>query len=125
MAKFSDSFTPILKGLLKSYKRLTHVELQEIAWLMHLHLSLTTILGEDEEPQNITIKTQPGFQTAIELFAENAKVDFITYEETNGTGRLNGTYNYKVFQYCRNEENKYAIVVKNHWSYYDLSLIHI
>lgn len=113
MATLSDTFTPIMKGLLASYKKLTHTELQEIAWLMSLYAT-----GLDEQ-SDLTIKTEAGFQAAIELFAKSDKVDFITYEEENKTGRLDGSYNYSIFQWRREEEEKYQIVIENRWSYYD------
>lgn len=112
----SNVFTPVMQDLLKSYKQLTHTELQEIAWLMSLKVSSDSELFQS--PKNITCKTEPGFQAAIELFAGNSKIDFITYEEKKNRGR-EGTYNYSIFQYRREEEGKYQIVIKNHWSYHD------
>lgn len=113
MATLSEFFTPIMMGLLRSHKRLTHTELQETAWLMSLRA--TGI----EEQSDLTIKTPAGFQAAIELFAKSDKVDFITYEEKKNNGRLDGTYNYSIFQWRRLEEAKYQIVVEHHWSYHD------
>jgi hypothetical protein len=113
MATLSDTFTPIMKGLLKTYETLTHTELKEVAWLMSLYV--TGI----EEQSDLTIKTEAGFQAAIELFAKSDKVDFITYEENKNNGRLDGTYRYSIFQWRRLEEAKYQIVVEHHWSYHD------
>ena len=112
----SNIFTPIMKGLFSSYKVLTHEELQEISWLLSLCAT------EFEVVTDLTITTLAGFQAAVELFAGNdkIKIDLITYkEEENKLTKLDGTYNYCVYQYCREEEEKYKIVVENRWSYHD------
>jgi hypothetical protein len=110
----SNIFTPIMKGLLLSYKTLTHQELQETAWLMSLYIAGV------KEQTDLTITTEAGFQAAVELFAGNDKIDLITYkEEENKLTKLDGTYNYCVYQYCREEEEKFQIVVENRWSYHD------
>ena len=113
----SNVFTPVMQDLLKSYKELTHTELQEIAWLMSLYASSHS--EPFESSKNITCKTEPGFQAAIELFAANDKVDKITYKENRNNNRLDGTYSYSIFQYRRQEEERYKIVIENHWSHYD------
>jgi len=113
MATLSDTFTPILKGLLASYKSLNHTELKETAGLMSL-----CVTGVEDQ-SDLTIKTEAGFQAAIELFNADNKIDFITYEQDRSNNRLDGTYNRSTFQWRREEEEQYQIVVENRWSYYE------